>query len=67
MPFGARLSVAGDRAVVVIASKSETTHPRKGPMVVQAWQRRADVSLGGGLFPVSNCAMESLVRRPRSS
>ena len=47
MPFGARLSVAGDRAVVVIAAKRETTDPGKGPMVIQAWQRRADGKRAG--------------------
>jgi len=47
VPFGARLSVAGDRAVVVIAAKSQTTDPRKGPRVIQAWQRRADGKRAG--------------------
>jgi hypothetical protein len=42
VPFGARLSVAGDQTVVVIAARSTTTDPRKGPMLIQAWQRRAD-------------------------
>jgi hypothetical protein len=41
VPFGARLSVAGDRAVIVIAAKSETTYPSKVPVVVQAWQRNS--------------------------
>jgi hypothetical protein len=42
VPFGGRLSVAGDKTVVVVAARSETADPRKGPMVIQAWQRRAD-------------------------
>lgn len=41
VPFGARLSVAGDATVVVIAASSETPDPRKGPMVIRAWQRSA--------------------------
>jgi hypothetical protein len=42
VPFGGRLSVAGDKSVLVIAARSETTDPRKGPMVIEAWERRAD-------------------------
>lgn len=51
VPFGARLSVAGDKTVVVVGIKSagkgelekaENAALRKGPMVLVAWQRRAD-------------------------
>jgi hypothetical protein len=42
VPFGGRISVAGDRTVVVVAARSETADPRKGPMRIQAWQRGRD-------------------------
>lgn len=41
VPFGGRLSLAGDK-VLAIAAKSETPDPRKGPMVIRAWQRGSD-------------------------
>jgi hypothetical protein len=50
-PFGARLSVAGDKTVVVIGIKSagkgdlekpDNTALRRGPMVLVAWQRGSD-------------------------
>ena len=42
VPFGGRLSMAGGQTVVVVAAKSLTDNPRKGPMVILAWQRQAD-------------------------
>jgi hypothetical protein len=39
VPAGSRISVAGDRAVVVIAAVSPAIN--KGPVVLQSWQRSA--------------------------
>jgi hypothetical protein len=47
VPFGARLSVAGGKTVVVIAVQSVGPDPRKGPMIIRAWQRRASGKWSG--------------------
>ena len=46
VPPGSRISVAGDRAVVVIAGVSSAVN--KGPVVLQSWQRASERPLVRG-------------------
>jgi hypothetical protein len=42
VPFGTRLSLAGGKTVMAFAVRSENADRKKGPMVIQTWQRRSD-------------------------
>ncbi|KKM16236.1 hypothetical protein LCGC14_1687860, partial [marine sediment metagenome] len=42
VPAGSRISVAGDRSIVVIAAVGQPKARDKGPTVIRSWQRSAD-------------------------